>query len=315
MFFYSHVGVPFTIYHQSMPCWWAPSAAEVVEPWNAQWGPCGFGIRIPRSCDLRVFQVFVVACLWTVIVGRKEFGWKYDRRCAITPFSNDKVLSSTLTCKCSCADALCKALLLRSSLLTSRLLASVQFRQSSYRTIHWCYSLPRLFPETAVEKFPTDVIPLAEACIFYESKCTLGCIVLCRKACTSPKVVWRGVIEEVDTCPWLSQWWKCLFAPIQAEFSWNMALTEGWWGLLWWSENWGTEEWLQLAKHLIYDSQMDFFVQDSLWTCKFGFCFVFVEDLRLPFGNANSWGILGTSNICHCLSWSTRRFNSIWRWL
>ncbi|CAL1142818.1 unnamed protein product [Cladocopium goreaui] len=29
-----------------------------------------------------------------------------------------------------------------------------------------------LFPETAVEKFPTDVIPLAEACIFYESKCT-----------------------------------------------------------------------------------------------------------------------------------------------
>jgi len=30
----------------------------------------------------------------------------------------------------------------------------------------------KLFPETAVEKFPTDVIPLAEACIFYESKCT-----------------------------------------------------------------------------------------------------------------------------------------------
>lgn len=29
-----------------------------------------------------------------------------------------------------------------------------------------------LFPETRVESFPNDVIPLAEACIFYESKCT-----------------------------------------------------------------------------------------------------------------------------------------------
>merc|ERR1712032_1794336 len=29
-----------------------------------------------------------------------------------------------------------------------------------------------LFPETRSESFPEDVIPLAEACIFYESKCT-----------------------------------------------------------------------------------------------------------------------------------------------
>jgi len=29
-----------------------------------------------------------------------------------------------------------------------------------------------LFPETKAESFPEDVIPLAEACIFYESKCT-----------------------------------------------------------------------------------------------------------------------------------------------
>lgn len=29
-----------------------------------------------------------------------------------------------------------------------------------------------LFPETRAEPFPEDVIPLAEACIFYESKCT-----------------------------------------------------------------------------------------------------------------------------------------------
>merc|ERR1719450_1852648 len=29
-----------------------------------------------------------------------------------------------------------------------------------------------LFPETRLEKFPDDVIPLAEACIFYESKCS-----------------------------------------------------------------------------------------------------------------------------------------------
>eukprot|EP00929_Paragymnodinium_shiwhaense_P067226 TRINITY_DN3384_c0_g1_i1.p1 TRINITY_DN3384_c0_g1~~TRINITY_DN3384_c0_g1_i1.p1 ORF type:complete len:375 (+),score=94.72 TRINITY_DN3384_c0_g1_i1:104-1228(+) len=28
------------------------------------------------------------------------------------------------------------------------------------------------FPQTAAEEFPEDVIPLAEACIFYESKCT-----------------------------------------------------------------------------------------------------------------------------------------------
>lgn len=28
------------------------------------------------------------------------------------------------------------------------------------------------FPDTCAEKFPEDVIPLAEACIFYESKCT-----------------------------------------------------------------------------------------------------------------------------------------------
>eukprot|EP00933_Yihiella_yeosuensis_P045840 TRINITY_DN4126_c0_g1_i1.p1 TRINITY_DN4126_c0_g1~~TRINITY_DN4126_c0_g1_i1.p1 ORF type:complete len:358 (+),score=70.97 TRINITY_DN4126_c0_g1_i1:138-1211(+) len=29
-----------------------------------------------------------------------------------------------------------------------------------------------MFPETKTETFPSDVIPLAEACIFYESKCT-----------------------------------------------------------------------------------------------------------------------------------------------
>jgi len=29
-----------------------------------------------------------------------------------------------------------------------------------------------LFPETRVDAMPEDVIPLAEACIFYESKCT-----------------------------------------------------------------------------------------------------------------------------------------------
>merc|ERR1711915_1036504 len=29
-----------------------------------------------------------------------------------------------------------------------------------------------LLPETKTDKFPDDVIPLAEACIFYESKCT-----------------------------------------------------------------------------------------------------------------------------------------------
>merc|ERR1712232_15470 len=29
-----------------------------------------------------------------------------------------------------------------------------------------------LFPETAAEEFPEDVLPLAESCIFYESKCT-----------------------------------------------------------------------------------------------------------------------------------------------
>merc|ERR1719450_793854 len=29
-----------------------------------------------------------------------------------------------------------------------------------------------LFPETKSEAFPADVIPLAEACVFYESKCT-----------------------------------------------------------------------------------------------------------------------------------------------
>eukprot|EP00931_Biecheleriopsis_adriatica_P085149 TRINITY_DN593_c0_g1_i1.p1 TRINITY_DN593_c0_g1~~TRINITY_DN593_c0_g1_i1.p1 ORF type:complete len:371 (-),score=83.05 TRINITY_DN593_c0_g1_i1:143-1255(-) len=30
----------------------------------------------------------------------------------------------------------------------------------------------QMFPETKAETFPADVIPLAEACIFYESKCT-----------------------------------------------------------------------------------------------------------------------------------------------
>ncbi|CAE7286426.1 unnamed protein product [Symbiodinium sp. CCMP2592] len=30
----------------------------------------------------------------------------------------------------------------------------------------------KLFPETSSDKLPADVIPLAEACIFYESKCT-----------------------------------------------------------------------------------------------------------------------------------------------
>lgn len=45
---------------------------------------------------------------------------------------------------------------------------------TSTRSSAWRMSLSTwlLFPETAVEKFPTDVIPLAEACIFYESKCT-----------------------------------------------------------------------------------------------------------------------------------------------
>ena len=121
------------------------------------------------------------------------------KKSVITLSNNDKVLSSSLTCReCSFADALCKCLLPRSSLRTSPLLASVQFWLCSYHTIHRCYSLPRLFPETAVEKFPTDVIPLAEACIFYESKCALGCMLFCRKACIT-----RLLCEKVLLRKWI----------------------------------------------------------------------------------------------------------------
>jgi len=37
-----------------------------------------------------------------------------------------------------------------------------------------------LFPDTKAEMLPEDVIPLAEACIFYESKCTEEWLHLCR---------------------------------------------------------------------------------------------------------------------------------------
>mmetsp|Transcript_2273 Transcript_2273/g.4539 ORF Transcript_2273/g.4539 Transcript_2273/m.4539 type:complete len:370 (+) Transcript_2273:100-1209(+) len=37
-----------------------------------------------------------------------------------------------------------------------------------------------LFPESATDMFPEDVIPLAEACIFYESKCTEEWLLLCK---------------------------------------------------------------------------------------------------------------------------------------
>ena len=90
--FYRHVGVTFTIYHQSMPCRWVPSlAAEVVEPWHAQWCQKGVWGRGPLWSHV---------CEWMVLAG----GWRYDKRtCNITPCSsNDKVLSSSLTC-CECS--------------------------------------------------------------------------------------------------------------------------------------------------------------------------------------------------------------------
>merc|ERR1740117_1458557 len=37
-----------------------------------------------------------------------------------------------------------------------------------------------LFPETRGEPFPDDTVPLAEACIFYESKCTEEWLHLCK---------------------------------------------------------------------------------------------------------------------------------------
>ena len=83
-----------------------------------------------------------------------------------------------------------------------------------------------------MEKFPTDVIPLAEACIFYESKCAWAACFFAGKLAPPRRLCekdWKDVIEEVDTRRWLypSSDWKCLFAPIQAEFSLNIGLMEG----------------------------------------------------------------------------------------
>ena len=60
--FYRHVGVPFTICHQSMPCRWVPSlAAEVVEPWNAQW--CQKGVWGRGHADLAfAFKGLATCC-------------------------------------------------------------------------------------------------------------------------------------------------------------------------------------------------------------------------------------------------------------
>lgn len=57
-----HVGVPFTIYHQSMPCRWVPSlAAEVVEPWHAQW--CQKGVWGRGHADLAfAFKGLATCC-------------------------------------------------------------------------------------------------------------------------------------------------------------------------------------------------------------------------------------------------------------
>ena len=60
--FYRHVGVPFTICHQSMPCRWVPSlAAEVVEPWHAQW--CQKGVWGRGHADLAfAFKGLATCC-------------------------------------------------------------------------------------------------------------------------------------------------------------------------------------------------------------------------------------------------------------
>lgn len=90
----------------------------------------------------------------------------------------------------------------------------------------------------------------------------LGCMVFCRKARTTPKVVWKGL----KRCHWGSG-----YPPLVISFQWLEVFvcshpsrvffkhrTDGRVIPMLCSKKWGTEEWLQLAKHLIYDSQMVF---------------------------------------------------------
>lgn len=53
-----------------------------------------------------------------------------------------------------------------------------------------------LFPETTAEKFPNDVIVLAEACIFYESKCTEEWLHLA-KYLIKDYLQWRMLIMKI----------------------------------------------------------------------------------------------------------------------
>lgn len=119
---------------------------EVVAPWHAEHFAIVFGFLL--SCNWQLGRILQL-CWELLSIARN--GWSLD---VIWTLAKEQFTNKLLRCTYPC--------------LFVRIFRPVTFVFLARNPD------PRLFPETAVEKFPTDVIPLAEACIFYESKCPLA---------------------------------------------------------------------------------------------------------------------------------------------